>query len=437
VRSAVAPAQALAAAPDRLPRLLGEARHHWVDVTEHRAIAGALPPISRRPRADLIAMVNRSGLRGKGGGGFPTGRKLQAVANGAGRPVVVVNGCEGEPASRKDKLLLTSAPHLVLDGALVAASAIGAREVIVCVDRHATDAQAAVRRAIDERGVKEPSGVPVHVAAVPTHYVAGEESALVHWLNGGEAKPTVVPPRPYEHGVGNRPTLVDNVETVAHLAQIARWGPDWFRAVGSRAEPGSMLLTVSGAVARPGVYEVPTGTRLAAILERAGAEAAAIDAVLIGGYFGSWLPVQHALSAQLSWESLLPLGAAPGAGVVVAFPRDACGLVESARVMAWLAAGTAGQCGSCVHGLASLADATVAIARGDAGRDAARQLLRWADQVEGRGACRLPDGAVRFLRSALNTFQLDLDRHLRGARCPGIGHPPVLPIPSGPTDSWR
>ncbi|MCU1448971.1 MAG: hypothetical protein JWP02_1141 [Acidimicrobiales bacterium] len=435
--STAAPVRVGAPAPARLPRLLGEARHHWVDVTEHRALAGPLPPIGRRARADLIAAVNRSGLRGKGGGGFPTGRKLQAVANGAGRPVVVVNGCEGEPASRKDKLLLTSAPHLVLDGALVAASAVGAREVVLCVDRHATDAHAAARRAIDERATKEPPAVPVHLAAVPTHYVAGEESALVHWLNGGEAKPTVVPPRPYEHGVGNRPTLVDNVETVAHLAQIARWGPEWFRDVGSPAEPGSMLLTVSGAVARPGVYEVPTGARLGAVLERSGAEAGALDAVLVGGYFGAWLPIQHALTARLSCESLLPLGAAPGAGVVVAFPRDACGLVESARVLAWLAAGTAGQCGSCVHGLASLADVTAAVARGDAGRDAARRLLRWADQVEGRGACRLPDGAVRFLRSALSTFQLDLDRHLRAGRCAGIGHPPVLPIPSGPTDSWR
>jgi NADH:ubiquinone oxidoreductase subunit F (NADH-binding) len=349
---------------------------------------------------------------------------------------VIANGCEGEPASGKDKLLLSRAPHLVLDGALVAAAAVGAREIIVCVDRHASAAHAAMRRAIDERAAVE-TRVPVRLAAVPTHYVAGEESALVHWLNGGEAKPTVVPPRPFERGVGGRPTLVDNAETLAHLGQIARWGSEWFRSVGTPAEPGSTLLTVSGAVERPGVYEVPLGAGLGRLLGRAGAAADGVSAVLVGGYFGTWLSIDQALSAPLSCDGLAPFGAGLGAGVVVALPRDACGIAESARVMAWLASQTAGQCGSCVNGLASLAEATSALALGGAPRDAPRALLRWADQVEGRGACRLPDGAVRFLRSALSTFRLDLDRHLRGGRCAGLGRPAVLPIPSIPGEPWR
>jgi NADH:ubiquinone oxidoreductase subunit F (NADH-binding) len=276
--------------------------------------------------------------------------------------------------------------------------------------------------------------VPVRLVAVPSHYVSGEETALVRWLNGGEAKPTT-PPRPYERGVGRRPTLVDNVETLAHVAQILRWGPTWFRAVGSPAEPGSTLLTVSGAVARPGVYEVPVGASMARVLQRVGAVEGDIAAVLVGGYFGTWLSAEQAADARVSCEDLGRYGGGLGCGVVVVLPRDACGVVEAARVVSWLAASTAGQCGSCVHGLAALADAAGAVARGRAPRDAAMELVRWADQIEGRGACRLPDGAARFLRSSLRTFHHEVDRHLRGAHCPERRH--VLPLPNPVRDTWR
>jgi len=424
----------IAPAPDRLPRLLTETAAKWVSLAEHRRRAGPIPRVGRRPRIDIIDAAGRAGLRGKGGGAFPTGQKMEAVAAGPGRPVVLVNGAEGEPASGKDKLLLTRAPNLVLDGAQIAAAAIGAREVIVCVDRHANGALASVRRALSERAAAEPASVPVRLVGVPSHYVSGEETALVRWLSGGDAKPTT-PPKPYERGVGGRPTLVDNVETLAHLAQIVRWGPTWFRSVGTRSEPGSTLLTVSGAVGRPGVYEVPMGASLARVLQRAGAIDGEVSAVLVGGYFGTWLSAEQSATAHLSRADLVRFGGDLGPGVVVALPRDACGVVEAARVVSWLAASTAGQCGSCMHGLASLAESAGAVARGRARRDAAMQLLRWAEQIEGRGACRLPDGAARFLRSSLATFQHEFDRHLRGAHCPEQRH--VLPLPNPARDTWR
>jgi len=424
----------VAPAPERLPRLLAELAGEWVTLFEHRRRAGPIPRRGRRAGVDIIDAVGRAGLRGKGGGAFPTAQKMEAVAAGPGRPVVLVNGAEGEPASGKDKLLLTRAPHLVLDGALIAAAAVGAREVIVCVDRHAEGSLAAVQRALSERAAAEPPSVSMRLVGVPSHYVSGEETALVQWLNGGEAKPTT-PSKPYERGVGRRPTLVDNVETLAHVAQIHRWGPDWFRLVGTRAEPGSMLLTVSGAVVRPGVYEVPVGASLGRVLQRAGAVEGDVSAVLVGGYFGTWLSAEQAMAAHLSCADLARLGGGLGAGVVVALPRDACGVVEAARVVSWLAASTAGQCGSCVHGLASLAGTAGAVAKGRAPRDAAMQLARWADQIEGRGACRLPDGAARFLRSSLATFQHEFDRHIRGADC--ADHRRVLPLPSPMRDTWR
>ena len=294
-----------------LPRLLSATGEHGTaaPLAYHRLVYPA-PPLPGVPRDDVVDAVERSGLRGRGGASFPTGRKLRAVRGGRRSPAVVVNGAEGEPASGKDKLLLTTAPHLVLDGALLAAAALGARQVVVCVDQSATAALDAVTRALGERRRAE-AALPVRLAAVPSRHVAGEETALVHWLNGGPATPTSTPPRPFQRGVDGRPTLVDNVETLAHLAQILRYGPDWFRRLGTPAEPGSTLITLSGAVARPGVYELSIGSPLADLVEIAG-PVAGIGAVLVGGYFGSWLGAEQAGRARLSNQSLRPLGAGLG-----------------------------------------------------------------------------------------------------------------------------
>ena len=216
-----------------VPRLLAGlgALGTAVDLSSHRLVYPTPPLPGSRPREDFLTAVERSGLRGRGGAGFPTGRKLRAVGAARRSPVVVVNGAEGEPASAKDKLLLATVPHLVLDGALLAAAAVGAGEVVVCVDRTATAVDVALTRAVGERRRAEP-GLPVRLAGVPARYLAGEETALAHWLNGGPAIPTRTPPRVFERGVGGRPTLVDNVETLAHLAQVLRFGPDWFRQIG-------------------------------------------------------------------------------------------------------------------------------------------------------------------------------------------------------------
>ncbi|MCU1449158.1 MAG: hypothetical protein JWP02_1328, partial [Acidimicrobiales bacterium] len=384
--------------------------------------------------------IERSGLRGRGGAGFPTGRKLRAVAEGhARRPVIVVNGSEGEPASSKDKLLLSRHPHLVLDGALLAAAAVGATEVIVGVDRMEPRVLRAVHGALAERRAAGERMPDVRVAAIPHRYVAGEESALVRWLNGGDAKPTVVPPRPFEAGVAGRPTLVDNVETLAHLAQIVNWGPEWFREHGTDDEPGTMLVTVSGAVARPGVHEVPVGARISSVVRAAGGSVSRCNAVLVGGYFGSWLSSAQAKRTRLCNEDLRPLGAGLGCGALIVLPEEACGLKETARILSWLAGESAGQCGSCVHGLAAIAGGTVDLFKGD---DTVDRLRRWAAQVEGRGACHFPNGAVRLLRSALDVFDEEIHRHVEGdghggSGCSGTHRGPALPIPDTKAQPWR
>ena len=391
-------------------------------------------PASRREGARLLAEVEASGLRGRGGAGFPTHVKLRAVA-ARRSPIVVANGVEGEPASHKDALLMRVNPHLVLDGAVIAAAITGARRIVVAVGRNAPAAHAAVSAAIDERaqaGERE----QIELVSVPDRFVAGEESALVQWLNGGPAKPTFTPPRPFERGVRGRPTLIQNVETLANLALIARYGAGWFRELGSRTEPGSLLVTVSGAVARHGITELPSGTPLEALIDAYGGVTEPARAVPIGGYFGTWVPVADALGAPLSDEGLRPLGASLGARAIAVLPQAGCGLRETARIVDYLARESAGQCGPCVFGLRAIADALHSLALCDAGASAAvARLARLAPQVADRGACAHPNGATRLVESALTVFADEVAHHRAGV-CSARSHEPLLPIPPT-TGEWR
>lgn len=401
-------------APDGVARLLAGVRpgNRPLSLEDHVALYGPLELAG----VDLIAEVDASGLRGRGGSGFPTGQKLAAVATQGGRPVVVVNATEGEPASGKDKALLRLAPHLVLDGAVAAATALGAREVVIAVGRHARTEHHEVARALASRRDR----VQWRLASVPDGFVAGEETAVVNALGGGPAKPTLKPPYPSERGLGGAPTLVQNAETLAHLALIARFGARWFRSLGTEAEPGTALVTLSGAVTRPGVYEIELGTTVSELIAQADGPTEPLGAFLIGGYFGGWTrESERALRADRGL----------GAGVVVAFPRAACGVHESARVARYLADESAGQCGPCVHGLDALANGLEEIARGQT-RDRRDRLARWADQVTARGACRHPDGAARFVTSALSVFEEELSLHLRKGRC-STGDRRLLPVGGG------
>jgi NADH:ubiquinone oxidoreductase subunit F (NADH-binding) len=416
---------------DRLPRLLAGMNSDGSppSLAEHLERHG--PPLpERRPRGwgeQLIALVEASGLRGRGGAGFPTGRKLRAVASQRRRPVVVANGVEGEPVSGKDKLLLRSTPHLVLDGALIAAAAVGADEAVIAVQRSARQERDAVSAAIEERRGRLGDGVELRLVAAPDSFVAGEETALVQWVDGRPARPTFVPPRPFERGVGGRPTLVQNVETLAQLALVARYGAPWFRGLGSEEEPGSALVTLGGAVRSPGVFEIALGTTIGELVRSAGGLAEPVGAYLVGGYFGAWMRAQEAEQTPLLESALAGKGASLGARAIVALPESACGLIESVRVVRYLAQESAGQCGPCLNGLAAIAKALEQLARGRLDAHGAR-LGRWLAQVDGRGACRHPDGAVRFVRSALAVFGEEIERHARQGRCGGADRR-LLPVP--------
>ena len=416
-----------------LPRLLhGLASNELTQLDRHLAIHGPLPaPRTLSPRA-LIEAVERAGLRGRGGAAFPTARKMRAVHDAGGRPIVVANGCESEPLSAKDALLMRELPHLVLDGAELAARAVGADEVIVAFEAPNTSAQMSLEAALAQRRAARLDSVRVELFAAAERFLTGQETALVSQLNGGLPRPSFIPPRPTDRGVRRRPTLIQNVETLAHLALIARYGADWYRACGTPAEPGSTLVTLAGAVPSPGVYEIERGTPLADVFAAAGGGGSDIAAVLIGGYFGSWLPAARLGEIELSNQALAHQGAALGCGAIVALPHGACGVAETVRVAVYLATQTARQCGPCVHGTAAIARTLHGLAEGKPSRTAIADLDRWTVELPGRGACHHPDGLAHFVASALQVFRAEFDDHTRHGPCEGCAGAHVLPVPAAP-----
>jgi NADH:ubiquinone oxidoreductase subunit F (NADH-binding) len=413
------------------PRLLPPAAQ--ADLAAHYGQHG---PVPYRGRAGaLIPEVRAAGLTGRGGAAFPVHRKLAAVASARpGRAVAVGNAAEGEPASHKDEALLSLAPHLVLDGLQLAAEAVGAGRAILYV-RADVLARTSLEDLISQRSTHGLDRLSVELVSAPHRFLAGEESALASRIGDGAALPRFTPPRVFEQGVDGRPTLVQNVETLAHLALIARYGPGWFRALGTPDEPGTMLCTLRQANGRVNVAEAAIGTPLASLLDLRAA-----SAVLVGGYHGAWLPAAQAAGVTLSNADLRPLGAFTGAGVLAALPAGRCGLAETARVAGYLALESAGQCGPCRSGLPSIAGALAELAGLTGCRprpDVLGNLHRWTGLVEGRGACHHPDGTVRFVRSALQVFAAEAREHQQG-RCSAASRQPVLPVPAGPAgdEDW-
>ncbi|MET9340206.1 NADH-ubiquinone oxidoreductase-F iron-sulfur binding region domain-containing protein [Nonomuraea sp. NPDC003804] len=393
-------------APARLTAGLDHCRR--LDLPAHRALHGEP---ARRDLDALIAMAEGVDLRGRGGAAFPFARKLRAVA--PGERVVLVNAVEGEPASAKDAMLLVRAPHLVLDGALLAAEALGAREVVVAavegdVAHASMIAAMEERRAATVSGAAERYGGRMRVAGLPERFISGEGGALVRGVNGLDAVPAGRRRRATEEGVGGLPTLLSNAETFAQLAVLSELGPIGYAEVGTPREPGTVLLTVGGEA----VVEVMTGVPLATVLEECGLDPG--EGVLVGGYHGAWLSTRAAQAAVVSREGMRLAGGVLGAGIVVPLPATTCPLGEVARVAAYLSAQSSGQCGPCRLGLPEVARALCALAEGAGSADEVRRAVR---TVERRGACFHPDGTARFVLSALEAFAADVERHEERGSC--------------------
>jgi NADH:ubiquinone oxidoreductase subunit F (NADH-binding)/ferredoxin len=398
-------------------------RNSRLDLAAHRAVFGTLPAPSA---ADLIRMCEQVDLRGRGGAAFPVARKLRAVLTACGgkrRPVVVVNGTEGEPGSGKDKMLLARSPYLVLDGALIAARALNAREIVVAVAGDGPHARSMLEAVAADSGISR----LVRLVSVPDRFVSGESSALVSAVNGNRALPPGTKTRTSDSGVYGMPTLLSNAETFAQLAVLAMLGPAGYASAGAPDEPGTVLLTVGGSVRRPAIVETPSGEPLGHILDIC--QASPAHGVLVGGYHGMWLSPEAAYNIPVSRAGLAAAGGMLGAGVVLVLGDESCPLSEVARVAGYMAGQSSGQCGPCKVGLPAVARSLAAITAGSDGLDQVEAVRRTAGGIRGRGACNHPDGTGRFVTSALDVFAADLSQHLFRGSCgrPALG---VLPLPA-------
>ena len=393
----------------------------------HQTRWGPLPPLDG---AQVLSVARAAGLDGRGGGGFPLARKLETALATGGRPLLFVNASESEPSSAKDAALCRWRPHLVLDGAALVATALGTTEVSVHLHDGAGPPVDGMRWAMGDRH-RAGHRVDWTLALGPGGYVSGEASAVAGFALDGDARPRFSMVPLATEGPSGRPTVVVNAETAAQLGVLARLGPADWAGLGAGGSPGPRLLTLTGAVDRPGqVVELTGPGTVGDVLARAGGLQAPPAAVLVGGFAGTWVRGEEAWQAPWERSALACVGAGPGCGLLGVLPHGSCGLVETARVVAYLAGESAGQCGTCVAGLPRLAAALASLADGTLRRRALRRVDVLADELLGSGACAHPDGVVRLVRSALSAFDDDVVRHLAGDPCHGADHPPVFAVPA-------
>jgi NADH:ubiquinone oxidoreductase subunit F (NADH-binding) len=395
----------VAAWPGIEPRLLRQGHENYADYTNE----GGYEPLIDVDH--LLGEVELSGLLGRGGAAFPLAVKVRTVRDNGrrcGGAIVIANGEEGEPASIKDRWLLRHRPHLVLDGLRLAARMVEAARAYVYVsDRRAAEA---VETALAEVGGAVLNGLAISVVTVEPTYVAGEETAAVRVLNGGPAKPTDKPPRPFEQGVAGLPTLVSNVETLANLPFLVRHGAQVFREHGTPTSPGTFLATITGAGRPPALYEIPHGVAFTDLLGVHGVSADQVHGVLMGGYFAG-LVNRDMLDATLDHESLRRLNSGLGCGAI-AILTDDCPVAVAASVMAYYDRENAGQCGACFNGTAAMSAVTEALRDGLATDEDLARLERWSVVLRGRGACATLDGATNLAASLLVQFPQLVARHL-------------------------
>jgi NADH:ubiquinone oxidoreductase subunit F (NADH-binding) len=414
MKTASAPTDLTVAAwPGCAPRLV-LTQPDGEDLVAYRTRGGYRPILGADGLLDgLLEEVELSGLVGRGGAAFPMAVKLRSVREAGRRghdTVVVANGEEGEPASVKDKWLVRNRPHLVLDGLRLAAQIVGARRAYMYVSD--PPAARAVEAALAEVDRDALGDVTVTLVTVDPGYVAGEETAAVRAINGGPAKPTDKPPRPYQQGVAGLPTLVSNVETLATLPFLQVHGAEAFRSEGTSMSPGTFLMTITGAGRPPALYEVPHGVAFTELLALHGVPADQLRGVLLGGYFAGMMN-REILDATLDHETFRRLGSGLGCGAISLLTED-CPVAVAASVMAYFDRENASQCGSCFNGTAAMSAVTSALRDGVATAEDLIRLERWSVVLRGRGACATLDAATNVAASLLVQFPQVVARHMSG-----------------------
>jgi NADH:ubiquinone oxidoreductase subunit F (NADH-binding) len=397
--------------------LSGLERH---DLETHGAEFGVREPLGDRTE-QLLADLQEIALTGRGGGHFPVVAKWRSILAAGPGGVVVANAAEGEPGCAKDAVLLQTRPHLVLDGLVTAIEAVGATEGIVWIHDGADATARSLRKALSERSAAGIVDPPIRVFLAPDRYLSGEATSIIRTLEGGPTLPRWVenPARPWS--LGHRPVLVQNAETLARVGALALGGVS--------AYPVTTLLTVINDTYRV-VVEAGPETTYGDVVAAAwrSPDGRGPQAVLVGGYGGSWARWDNLRDLPVDNVALRAVGLSTGAGLVGPLPRRACGLEESARLVRYLSGQSARQCGPCVFGLAAVSEIADSLSGGRFTGSERRRLDRFMSEISGRGACRHPDGAIRMLASALDVFGDDVAKHKRGRTCDASLYS-VMPLP--------
>jgi NADH:ubiquinone oxidoreductase subunit F (NADH-binding) len=401
---------------------------------ERGAFVGLRRSLQDLGPTDTIATIAASGLRGRGGAGFPTGEKWRAAAGvPATQRYVVANGYGADPSSATDRTLLERNPYAVLEGAVIAAVTIGATEAIVAVRSDATDAIRTLETALERMVEADLAGddilgsgrtVEISIRPVQGAYMLGEETVLLKALEGKRGQPEQRPPHPSERGLFGKPTVVQNVQTLASVPWILVNGAEAFAAIGSKSSPGTVLVSVR-APSGGGVAEVPIGTTLHDIIALAGprAGAAKLKAILVGGPSGGILPAELADTAY-EYDALRSAGAHMGSGAIVAADKRAC-VVDLARLLTRFCADEA--CGKtipCRIGLRRVSEIGDRVATGLPKPTDVQLLADLSSDIVGSALCDHERLATLPFASGMRYFRSELDEHILRSSCPaGVCRP--------------
>ncbi|MFB3854967.1 MAG: NADH-quinone oxidoreductase subunit NuoF [Vicinamibacterales bacterium] len=380
--------------------------------------------------AEVIETVKISGLRGRGGAGFPTGMKWQFVPKDSPKPkYLCCNADESEPGTFKDHLLMERNPHLLIEGCLIGSYAIGAKTAYIYIRGEFFHVQQVLEQAIDEARLAgylgddilgSGFGCEIHVHRGAGAYEAGEESALLESLEGRRAQPRLRPPFPAVVGLYGCPTAINNVETLCNVPLIMRNGADWYSGIGPAKNTGPKLYCISGHVERPGVYEAPmTVTLRELIYGHAGGIAGgrALKAVIPGG---SSTPVllPDKLDAQASFDGLVEAGSMLGSAGIIVMDDTTCMVWAVENLLHFYRHESCGKCTPCREGTDWLLKILRRLERGEGARGDLDLLLNIADNIAGKTLCPFGDAAAAPVLSAIPSFRDEFEAHITEARCP-------------------
>ena len=398
-------------------------------------------------RSSTIDEVSKSGLRGRGGGGFPTGQKWAGVAQQGGRRYLVCNGAEGEPGTFKDRALMRANPYQLVEGVVIAAFAIDAEEAFICLKASFRREIERVTQAVEEfQSSGLCSNCTVTIVAGPDEYLFGEEKAMLEVIEGNEPLPRWLPP--YLHGLfatapqlgwqsaeprgddatehGSNPTLVNNVETLSNVPHILALGADWFRSMGTSESPGTIVATVVGDVIAPDVGEIEMGTTLSDVIDAVGSGVApgrTVKAVFSG--VANAVITAADLDVPLTYEGFQAIGSGIGSAGFIVYDDTACMVDAAYRFSRFLSIESCGQCPPCKLGSSAITDHLERIETGTGTEQDLDEIARWLGHVTDGSRCYLATEELIVVSSILRAFPEEFADHIESGKCP---HPP-RPMP--------